>query len=99
ADHTDCVTAAVENWAGAPAPNVVRRAWSRAIGAYGLSPEGGPAPHILTAGELRPLQEEVEHLVAHARDEMDRLYNIVRQLGYVVLLANHDSVIVDHRGE
>jgi len=35
----------------------------------------------------------------HAQDEIDRLYAIVRQQGYIVLFCNTDGIAIYHRGD
>ena len=54
---------------------------------------------MVTPGELRVSTEPVAGVIALAREEIDRLYAIVRQEGYVVLLCNKDGVAIHHRGD
>jgi len=53
----------------------------------------------VTQGELRLSREPLGNTVVHAQEEIDRLYAIVRQEGYVVLLCNTDGVAIHHRGD
>ena len=56
-------------------------------------------PHILTEAELKVSREPLADVIVHAREEIDRLYAIVRQQGYVVLLCNENGVAIHHRGD
>jgi AraC-like DNA-binding protein len=57
------------------------------------------APNIITQDELNASAEPLADVIVHAREEIDRLYAIVRQQGYVVLLCNSDGVAIHHRGD
>jgi AraC-like DNA-binding protein/PAS domain-containing protein len=61
--------------------------------------KGRSAPHVVTPGELKASREPVADILVQAQDEMDRLYAIVRQQAYVVLLCNSEGVAVHHRGD
>src|SRR5262249_130696 len=54
-------------------------------------------PRILTTHELKDYCQPLEILVAAAKDELDRLFAIVRELDYIVLLCDKHGVVVDHR--
>src|SRR6202035_5015316 len=62
-------------------------------------PEGRAAPHIVTDSELRVSREPLGKAIVYAQEEVDRLYTIVRQEGYVVLLCNTDGIAIHHRGD
>ncbi len=66
---------------------------------YHVDPKNRTPPNVITQTELRASKEPVADLIVHAREEIDRLYAIVRQLGYVVLLCNSDGIAVYHRGD
>ena len=53
---------------------------------------------MLTRNELQDFQEPLSRLIFDAREELDRLYSVVRQARYVVLLCDHKGVAIDHRG-
>src|SRR5262249_8451443 len=57
------------------------------------------APHIVTDSELRVSREPHGKAIVYAQEEVDRLYAIVRQEGYVVLLCNTDGIAIHHRGD
>jgi AraC-like DNA-binding protein len=66
---------------------------------YRVDPRSAAAPNIVTQGELQVSKDPVSEVVAHAREEIDRLYAIVRQQGYVVLLCSNTGVAIHHRGD
>jgi AraC-like DNA-binding protein len=66
---------------------------------YHVDPNSRSAPNVVTQSELQVSKEPVADLIAQAREEIDRLYAIVRQQGYVVLLCNDTGVAIDHRGD
>jgi AraC-like DNA-binding protein len=66
---------------------------------YHVDPGGRTAPNIVTAHELLASRETVADIIAQAREEIDRLYAIVRQQEYVVLLCDTSGVAIHHRGD
>jgi AraC-like DNA-binding protein/PAS domain-containing protein len=66
---------------------------------YGVNPFSSEAPRILTAHELKDLCDPLEQLIFSAQDEIDRLYRLVRDAGYTVLLCNTRGVAIEHRGD
>lgn len=77
----------------------VSGSWQRCTTELHVDPESRTAPHIVTEGELRLAREMQGKAIAYAREEIDRLYAIVRQEGYVVLLCNTDGIAIYHRGD
>jgi len=73
--------------------------WHRCLVHYHVDPKSGTAPNVVTQTELRTSKEPVGDVIEQAREEIDRLYAIVRQQGYVVLLCNKDGVAIHHRGD
>jgi AraC-like DNA-binding protein len=73
--------------------------WRRCIADYHVDPKSPTSPNIITQSELSASREPVADLIVHAREEIDRLYAIVRQEEYVVLLCNSDGVAIHHRGD
>jgi AraC-like DNA-binding protein/PAS domain-containing protein len=63
------------------------------------SPADGQPPRIFSHSEVRGLREPLEDLIRSGRDEMDRLHDMVRRAGYVVLLCDANGVAVDHRAQ
>jgi hypothetical protein len=83
----------------ASAVTEVADSWRRCMLDYHVDPKSRSAPNVVTQGELRAHKEPTDAVIAQAREEIDRLYAIVRQEGYVVLLCSTEGVAVHHRGE
>src|SRR5258707_3075622 len=49
--------------------------------------------------KIKVSSEPLADVIVHAREEIDRLYAIVRQQGYVVLLCDENGVAIHHRGD
>lgn len=73
--------------------------WRRCIAEHHLDPRSHAIPQAVTESELRDSREPLADVIAQAREEIDRLYAIVRQQGYVVLLCNADGIAIHHRGD
>jgi AraC-like DNA-binding protein/PAS domain-containing protein len=76
----------------------VAPSWRRCVAEHHLDASVASAPNILTERELASRREAFNTIVAIAQEEIDRLYAIVRQLGYVVLLCNPEGIALHHRG-
>jgi AraC-like DNA-binding protein len=98
ADHVDRVYATAEGRESPAADDEVSISWQRCVNTHGVDPASKEPPRILTRGELKNFREPLEKLVVDAQDELDRLYNVVRRAGYVILLCDSNGVVVDHRG-
>jgi transcriptional regulator of acetoin/glycerol metabolism/AraC-like DNA-binding protein len=96
--HIASVASAIEGHPGDPDMEEVSLSWRRSAERHHVDPQSMAAPQILTAGELRDFREPIESLVLAAQSELDRLYAIVRQPGYVVLLCDATGIAVEHRG-
>jgi len=77
----------------------VSDSWRRCLLDYHVDPKSRSAPNVVTQSELNAEKEPVADVIAQAREEIDRLYAIVRQQGYVVLLCNSEGVAIHHRGD
>jgi AraC-like DNA-binding protein len=77
----------------------VSDSWRRCMADYHVDPRNRTNPHVITQGELRVAKEPLAEVIVQAREEIDRLYAIVRQQRYVVLLCNADGVAIHHRGD
>ena len=77
----------------------VSDSWRRCMADYRVDSRSPAAPNIITQDELSVSSEPLAGIIVHAREEIDRLYAIVRQQGYVVLLCNNDGVAIHHRGD
>ncbi|HUB97444.1 MAG TPA: GAF domain-containing protein, partial [Stellaceae bacterium] len=99
ASHAARVFAVAEGQASAPGAAFVSTSWQRCVNEFGVDPAASVAPRVLTLPELRHLREPIKALIESARDELDRLYALVRPAGYTVLLADKNGVAVEHRGD
>src|SRR4029077_15781113 len=77
----------------------VSDSWRRCMADYRVGPSSWTTPQVIPQGELKVAREPLADIIVHAREEIDRLYAIVRQQGYVVLLCNNDGVAIHHRGD
>src|SRR5262245_28465308 len=91
---------ALGNGAGAPDADGLdpTLSWRRCTAEHHLDPNVASAPNILTERELAGRREAFHMIPLLAQEEIDRLYAIVRQLGYVVLLCNTEGIALHHRG-
>jgi transcriptional regulator of acetoin/glycerol metabolism/AraC-like DNA-binding protein len=99
AGHAEHVFSVAEGAAPLPAVEAVSNSWQRSATKYGVDPVGNKAPRILTSGELKDFREPLDELVFSAQEDIDQLYAVVREAGYVVLFCDNSGVAVDHRGE
>jgi transcriptional regulator of acetoin/glycerol metabolism len=97
--HPDLVESAVAAESSVQTDNEIVLSWRRCIGDYHVDPRSRATPHIITQTELTLFKEPVSDVLLHAREEIDRLYAIVRQEDYVVLLCNREGVAIQHRGD
>jgi transcriptional regulator of acetoin/glycerol metabolism len=97
--HADLVESAVAAESSVPTDSEIVLSWRRCVGDYHVDPRSSATPHIITQSELTLFKEPVSDVLLHAREEIDRLYAIVRQEDYVVLLCNREGVAIQHRGD
>src|SRR5439155_1691882 len=80
-------------------PREIFESWRRCLLNYGADVGDFSAPHIVTQNELKVFREPVENTHVKAQEEIDRLYAVLHQHGYVVLLCNRQGVAIYHRGD
>jgi AraC-like DNA-binding protein len=97
--HADQVYLVANGDATAPRADEVSASWKRCLENHRVDPATAQRPRILTAYELKHLRSSLEMLIVNAQEELDRLYSVVHQAGYVILLCNTDGVAVEHRGK
>jgi len=97
--HLDQIESIVRGVSLTPDFEAVSDSWRRCTTELLVNPDSRVAPHIVTENELKVFREPVNKAIAYAQEEIDRLYAIVRQEGYVVLLCNSDGVAIHHRGD
>lgn len=76
----------------------VLRSWRRCIDSHRLDPARTSEAHVVTDGQLRSHREESEPLIHIARHALERLYQQLKGLDYVLLLADRHGVAVDFMG-
>jgi transcriptional regulator of acetoin/glycerol metabolism len=77
----------------------ISTSWRRSANQYSVDPESSEAPRILTSQELKEVREPLDRLILNAQQDIDRLYNVVREAGYTILFCDTAGVAVDHRGD
>src|SRR5580692_9160795 len=81
-------------------PDEIFESWRRCLREYGVNAaDFSAAPHIITQNELKVFREPLENILVQAQEEIDRLYAVLRQHGYVVLLCDRKGVAIHHRGD
>ena len=97
--HADLVESAVAAESPVQTDSEILLSWRRCRGDYHVDPGSNTTPHIITQTELNLFKEPASDVLLYTREEIDRLYAIVRQEDYVVLLCNHEGVAIQHRGD
>jgi transcriptional regulator of acetoin/glycerol metabolism len=98
AQHADQVLSAAESGTATLGSKDVLDSWRRCANTYGVNPAASDAPRIVTQHELRDLRQPLVQLISSAQEEIDHLYKVIRDAGYVVLLCDTNSVAIEHRG-
>ena len=99
AGHADHVYSVAGGATPPPGIEEISSSWQRSANKYGVDPDDGKAPRILTPGELKNFRGPLEELIFTAQEELDQLYRVVREARYTVLLCDSSGVAVEHRGE
>src|SRR5499433_557423 len=97
--HAEHVCSVAEGATPPPGMEAVSSSWQRSAKEYGLDPIDSKAPRILTPAELKNFCEPLDKLIFSAQEEIDQLYEVVREARYTVLLCDSSGVAVAHRGE
>jgi AraC-like DNA-binding protein len=97
--HADYIYSVVSDGSPSSRTEEFSASWERSIRQYGLDPACEPVPRVLTPPEIKERLEPVAEFVRCARDEIDRLYKILRGAGYAVILSESSGVAIDLRGE
>ena len=99
AGHAEHVYSVAEGAPPPPGIEEISTSWQRSANKYGVDPADSKAPRILTPGELKDFREALDKLIFSAQEEIDQLYKVVREAGYIVLFCDSSGVAVEHRGE
>ena len=97
AQHSEQVYWAAQGGTPTPGTEKVLASWRRCANTYGVDPAATHAARILTQQELAASRQPIDDLVFSAHEEIDRLYRLVREAGYTVLLCDAAGVAVEHR--
>jgi AraC-like DNA-binding protein len=97
--HSDRVELNVNSENLISEPEEIFESWRRCLLDYRVDTRDFSPPHIVTQSELKVLREPVESIVVQAREEIDRLYAVLRRHAYVVLLCDRQGVAIHHRGD
>ena len=98
AGHAEHVFSVAEGVAPLPGVEEVSSSWQRSATKYGVDPVDNTAPRILASGELKHSREPLDKLIFSAQEDIDQLYKVVREAGYVVLFCDSSGVAIEHRG-
>jgi AraC-like DNA-binding protein len=99
AQHSELVHLVAQGDAPEPGIEEVSPSWRRSANTHGVNPDSSEAPRILTHREVKELREPLDKLIFSAQEEIDRLYKVVREAGYTLLLCDATGVAVEHRGD
>jgi AraC-like DNA-binding protein/PAS domain-containing protein len=99
AQHAEHVYLVAEGHTPPQGIEAVSTSWQRCVNRHGVDPVDRGAPRILMSHELKDLREPLEELIVTAQGEIDRLYKLVREVGYTLLFCNTMGVAIDHRGD
>jgi transcriptional regulator of acetoin/glycerol metabolism/AraC-like DNA-binding protein len=97
--HVDNIESVVSDGSQVPGAEEVSGSWRRCAIEHRIDPNSRTAPHIVTESEIRAYRQSLEDIIVQAQVEIDRLYAIVRQEGYVVLFCNTNGIAIHHRGD
>jgi len=83
----------------ANAPEHVMRSWLRCIDEFGLDPESGGQPAVLSHQELVARKEQSQDLLAFADTEMAHLHRQLAGSGHSIILTDRDGVLLSYYGD
>ncbi|CAN7788109.1 sigma-54-dependent Fis family transcriptional regulator [Caballeronia sp. LjRoot34] len=98
--HTRAVLTAVERHplqAGPHSDSSVPVSWERCVTLHSLSPDRIGRPLVLTAPELKDHREPVAELLALSQGEVHRLFEVLAEQDYVVMLTDGNGIALDFR--
>ncbi len=84
---------------GPGAPEYVKRSWLRCLNEYGLDPDSGADPVVVSRQDLLARKEQNLELVSFADVEMANLYQQLAGSGYSIILTDRDGVLLSYYGD
>lgn len=101
ADHARALHGAIERRLmtseASPARHDLIASWERCVTVHRLDPERLARPTVLTAGEFRDHHEPVADLIHQSRSEVQRLFELLAEQDYVVMLTDVHGVALTFR--
>lgn len=97
--HIDTVHAVASGDEPLEGHEEISLSWRRSANRHRIDVGDKRAPLVLSPIELRERREPLARLIEVAREEIDGLYRVTRDAGYVVLVTDANGVTVDHRGD
>ena len=80
-----------------PAAGELSASARRCIDQYALDRNSDEPLRVVQAGELSWARDSLGSLIEQAQDELDRLYEVIKPAGYVVLLCDDKGTVIEHR--
>ena len=100
AGHAECAYSVAEGATPPPSIGEVSNSWQRSATKHAVDPaDTARPPRILTPCELKHHREPLDELIFIAHEEIDQLYEVVREARYTVLFCDSSGVAVEHRGD
>src|SRR6266566_1000802 len=84
---------------GPGVPEYVKRSWLRCLNEYGLDPDSGADPVVVSRQDLLARKEQNLELVSFADVEMANLYQQLAGSGYSIILTDRDGVLLSYYGD
>ena len=81
------------------APEHVKRSWLRCLDEYGLDPESGGEPAVVSNQELVARKEQSLELLSFADTEMAHLHRELAGSGHSIILTDRDGVLLSYYGD
>jgi transcriptional regulator of acetoin/glycerol metabolism len=98
--HTRMVLTAIDRRqiaAGPHSDDSVPISWERCVDVHSLSPDRIGRPLVLTASELKDHREPMADLLALSQGEVQRLFELLAEQDYVVMLTDGNGIALDFR--
>ncbi len=77
--------------------NLIARSWKRCVNNYNITPDQQFSPKILEQSKLREYQEAFSDPHGFARNCIDKLYTLISDTGYTLLLTDNNGITLDCR--
>jgi transcriptional regulator of acetoin/glycerol metabolism len=77
----------------------VKRSWLRCLDEYGLDPESGGEPAVVSHQELLARKEQSLELLSFADTEMAHLHRQLAGSGHSIILTDRDGVLLSYYGD